>query len=250
MYIFLWHCKNELEGVVAAGSYNIYTRCLRLWTEVLGRFQGRLHYATTTTKWRRYCLRPGTLSISMVINMTIFFYFNISILKYYECSWNKPCFYPWCFYYKWRKIILSAWIYITLGFTIILTLKVILFQLFTTTMPSVSSSPSFFFNPFSFCLFFFVSCRIGYMKQPGRLSLAQSHICARGCRRSDASEPPGELLSLVKKRLVSAGLSPPCWHHYKIATDSHRNKQVRQNSHLLFIYAPQCDFCRVRLCPN
>lgn len=97
---------------------------------------------------------------------------------------------------------------------------------------------------------FFVSCRIGYMKQPGRLSLAQSHICARGCRRSDASEPPGELLSLVKKRLVSAGLSPPCWHHYKIATDSHRNKQVRQNSHLLFIYAPQCDFCRVRLCPN
>lgn len=26
-------------------------------------------------------------------------------------------------------------------------------------------------------------CRIGYMEQPGHLSLAQSHICAHGCRR-------------------------------------------------------------------
>lgn len=28
--------SNEEEGVVATGSYDIYTRCLRLWTEVLG----------------------------------------------------------------------------------------------------------------------------------------------------------------------------------------------------------------------
>lgn len=71
-----------------------------------------------------------------------FLNFNISILKYYECSWNKPCLYPWCFYYKWRKIIWSAWIYITLGFTIILTLKVIL------------SSSSFLLCHLSFFLFF------------------------------------------------------------------------------------------------
>lgn len=127
MYIVLWHCQMKRKVwqllVAMISIPGVYVYGQKYW----GRFQGRLHYATTTTKWRRYCLRPGTLSISMVINMT-FFYFNISILKYYECSWNKPCLNPWCFYYKWRKIILSAWIYITLGFTIILTLKVILFS--------------------------------------------------------------------------------------------------------------------------
>lgn len=80
------------------------------------------------------------------------------------------------FYYKWRKI--SAWIYITLGFTFISTLKVtrsLSLSLVSSTMPSL--------NFFFVFVFFLVSCRIGYMKQPGRLSLAQSHICAHGCRR-------------------------------------------------------------------
>lgn len=76
------------------------------------------------------------------------------------------------FYYKWRKI--SAWIYITLGFTFISTLKV---------TRSLSLALLRHLWTFFVFVFFLVSCRIGYMKQPGRLSLAQSHICARGCRR-------------------------------------------------------------------
>lgn len=102
------------------------------------------------------------------------------------------------FYYKWRKI--SAWIYITLGFTFISTLKV------TRSLSLVSSTtPSL--NFFCVC-FFLVSCRIGYMKQPGRLSLAQSHICARGCRRvmpagggarPDSGRPP---LPAITARLL------------------------------------------------
>lgn len=31
--------SNEVEGVVASGRYDIYTRCLCLWTEVLGDFR-------------------------------------------------------------------------------------------------------------------------------------------------------------------------------------------------------------------
>lgn len=44
--------SNEEEGVVASGSYDIYTRCLRLMDRRKGGqgVQGRLHYATTTTK--------------------------------------------------------------------------------------------------------------------------------------------------------------------------------------------------------
>lgn len=143
----------------------------------------------------------------------LFFFlnFNISILKYYECSWNKPCLYPWCFYYRWRKIILSAWIYITLGFTIILTLKVVSLKLFH------------FSTSVSFLSFFFLSAVvIGYMKQPGRLSLAQSHICAHGCRRVMLVSGQESSKSCCNRPVSSA--------HRKIATDSHGNKQVRQTA--------------------
>lgn len=144
-------------------------RSTRGWREEV------LHYATTTTKWRRYCLRPGTLSVSMVIKHDLFFkiliYLFLNTMSALEIN---HVFTHDAFYYKWRKI--SAWIYITLGFTFISTLKVTRsLSLVSSTMPSL--------NFFFVFVFFLVSCRIGYMKQPGRLSLAQSHICARGCRR-------------------------------------------------------------------
>lgn len=68
------------------------------------------------------------------------------------------------------------------GFTIILTLKVSSFVL------------QAFFT-------FFVSCRIGYMKQPGRISLAQSRNCAHGCSRSKSvSQQERTIDSLVGQK--------------------------------------------------
>lgn len=174
MYIVL--CQMKRKVVAATGSYDIYTRYLRRLMErsTRGWREEVLHYATTTTKWRRYCLRPGTLSVSMVIKHDLFFFLILIYLFLNTMSALEinHVFTHDAFYYKWRKI--SAWIYITLGFTFISTLKV---------TRSLSLALLRHLWTFFVFVFFLVSCRIGYMKQPGRLSLAQSHICARGCRR-------------------------------------------------------------------
>lgn len=75
--------SNEEEGVAATGSYDIYTRCLRrLWREVQGRFyimqqqqQNEGDIASDPAHYPSLCDKHDH-----------FFYFNIFILKYYECS--------------------------------------------------------------------------------------------------------------------------------------------------------------------
>lgn len=124
MYIVL--CQMKRKVVAATGSYDIYTRYLRRLMErsTRGWREEVLHYATTTTKWRRYCLRPGTLSVSMVIKHDLFFFLILIYLFLNTMSALEinHVFTHDAFYYKWCKI--SAWIYITLGFTFISTLKV------------------------------------------------------------------------------------------------------------------------------
>lgn len=109
------------------------------------------------------------------------------------------------------------------AFTIILTLKVSSFVLLCLVS----------FSCVCVCVFFFVSCHIGYMEQPGRVSLAQSRNCAHGCSRSKSASRQeralrrhilngGQERKQKKKEnhtmLVLPGIAA------KIATDRHRNR--------------------------
>lgn len=105
-------------------------------------------------------------------------------------------------------------IHITLGFT------------FVSLFNSFITMPFYVF----FVLLCFPSFRFGYMKQPGRVSLAQSHVCARGfvmLRRSDAKSPP-RLFAGITARLL------------QIRQGETKTGKDKQPSSVTVLSAPSC----------
>lgn len=108
-----------------------------------------------------------------------------------------------------------------MGFTIILTLKVI--PVSAPTMPSFVLFCVFFFVFFSFFV------KLSYRLHEATWSLlfgTVSHLCS-WLQESDASEQPRD-----RRRVLLCHLR---WRHRTIATGSHRNKHGKTNSHLLLV---------------
>lgn len=86
--------SNETESVVAAGSYDIYTRCLRLWTEVLGRFLRTFTLCNNNNKMKE--ILPQTRHTIHLYGdkHDHFFILKYLFLNTMSALEIKPCFYP------------------------------------------------------------------------------------------------------------------------------------------------------------